>query len=202
MTHMNAHMNGMTSRVARVVIIAITVGCTVAPRAAGAQSTPRYHTLPADADLRPGPFDMAAPDMHAAHRLVGCYAVTVGPWSHSRAAGDTAPMPQRLDLLADWHTRIYIGFRLVARTPGFAAQLEKYPAAWGPIGADSLQVRPWANGSSSVALFMRRQPDGELRGTARYFHDARIVDGNGRWMWESYPTANVSLRPMRCEAGD
>ena len=199
---MNAHMNGMTSRVARVVVVAITVACFAAPGSAGAQSTTHYHTLPADADLRPGPFDMAAPDMQAASRLVGCYAVTVGPWSHSRAADDSAPVPQRLDLTTEPHTRIYIGFRLVARTPGFAAQLEKYPAAWGPIGDDSLQVRPWANGSSSVALFMRRQPDGELRGTARYFHGARIVDSNGRWMWEIYPTANVSLRPMRCEAGE
>jgi hypothetical protein len=190
------------SSVARVVIVAISVACTVMPRAAASQSTAVYHTLPSDGTSRPGPFDMAAPDMRAASRLAGCYAVTVGPWSHARAAGDSAPVPQRLDLTAEWHTRIYIGFRLVARTPGFAAQLEKYPAAWGPIGDDSLQVRPWANGSSSVALFMRRQPDGELRGTARYFHDARIVDGTGRWMWESYPTATVSLRPMRCEAGE
>ena len=194
--------DGMTTSVAHVIIAATAVACFAAPRATGAQSTPVYHTLPADADLRPGPFDMAAPDMQAASRLVGCYAVTVGPWSHARAAGDSAPMPQRLDLTAEWHTRIYIGFRLVARTPGFAAQLEKYPAAWGPVGDDSLQVRPWANGSGSVALFMRRQPDGELRGTARYFHGERIVDGNGRWMWESYPTASVSLRPMRCEAGE
>src|SRR5687767_1929028 len=151
--------DAMMIRIPRVAIAAITVACFATPRAAGAQSTPIYHTLPADADLRPGPFDMAAPDMRAANRLVGCYGVTVGPWSHSRAAGDSAPVPQRLDLTAEWHTRIYIGFRLVARTPGFAAQLEKYPAAWGPIGDDSLQVRPWANGSSSVALFMRRQPD-------------------------------------------
>ena len=184
------------------VVVAFAGLCFGAPRGVDAQSAPVYHTLPTDGVARPGPFDMAAPDMQAASRLVGCYTVTPGPWSHVRAPGDSAPVPRRLDLTPDWHTRIYIGFRLVARTPGFAAQLEKYPAAWGPIGVDSLQVRPWANGSSSVALFMRRQPDGELRGTARYFHDAHIVDGNGRWMWESYPTASVSLRPMRCEAGE
>lgn len=188
------------------MLVAATAIAACSPRAAQDTITPTpptYETLPVeDGSLPRSPFDNAAPDMEAAARLAGCYDLKLGPWSNPRAHAGRVPAPARVDLTTEPHTRIYIGFRLVARTPGFAAQLEKYPAAWGPIGDDSLQVRPWANGSGSVALFMRRQPDGELRGTARYFHGARIVDSNGRWMWESYPTANVSLRPMRCEAGE
>jgi hypothetical protein len=103
-----------------------------------------------------------------------------------------------VDLTTEPHTRTYIGFRLVARTPGFADQLERHPAAWGPVGSDSLQARVWANGTSSVTLFMRRQSDDELRGVARYFTDGIVVDSTGRWMWERYPTAAASLRPTDC----
>ena len=147
------------------------------------------------------PFSMAAPYMKAASTFVGCYAVTLGPWSDPASHGDV-PVPPRVDLLSDWHTRVYIGFRLVARTPGFDAQLEAFPAAWSPIDADSLQLRAWANGKSSVMLFLRQQPNGdELRGTLRYFSGPQRVDSlDGRWQWETYPNAAVSLRRITCES--
>ena len=181
-----------------VIFATVAAACAV-PRGVSAQIR-TVETLPRGDDrVRRSPFDMAAPDMQAARRLVGCYAVTLGQWSDPRAHGGSVPVPSRLDLLADGHQRIYIGFRLVARTPGFAARLEAYPAAWSPIGDDSLQVRVWANGASSVALFLRRQSDQELRGTARYFIDALAVDSTGRWFWETYPTATVSLRHAPCD---
>ena len=136
--------------------------------------------------------------MEAASRLAGCYDLTLGPWSDPRAHAGRAPTPARVDLTPELHTRIFIGFRLVARTPGFADQLERYPPAWGPVGTDSLQGRVWANGESSVMLFMRRHADKELRGVARYFIDGDAVDGTGRWMWETYPVAPASLRPTDC----
>lgn len=186
------------STVVVVILASVAAACAV-PRGVYAQVR-TVETLPrGDGGERRNPFDMAAPDMQAARRLIGCYSVTLGPWSDSRAHGDSVPVPSRLDLLADGHRRIYIGFRLVARTPGFAAQLEAYPAAWSPIGDDSLQVRVWANGASSVALFLRRRSDEELRGTARYFIDALAVDSIGRWLWETYPTATVSLRHVPCD---
>jgi hypothetical protein len=182
-----------------VVILASVAAACAGPRGVSAPVR-TVETLPrGDGSVRRGPFDMAAPDMQAARRLLGCYAVTLGPWSDPRAHGDSVPVPSRLDLLADGHRRTYIGFRLVARTPGFAAQLEAYPAAWSPIGDDSLQVRVWANGRSSVAFFLRRRSDEELRGTARYFIDALAVDSAGGWLWESYPTATVSLRHAPCD---
>ena len=136
--------------------------------------------------------------MDAAGRLAGCYGLELGPWSHLQAHGEEVPVPARVDLTLEPHTRIYIGFGLVARTPGFARQLEQYPAAWSPVGTDSLQARVWANGKSSVTLFMRRQPDDTLRGVARYFTDGLVVDSTGRWMWERYPVATVSFRPADC----
>jgi hypothetical protein len=156
-------------------------------------------TLPArDSLTASSPFDMAAPDMEAAGRMIGCYALTLGPWSNPEAHAGRVPAPARVDLTTELHERVYIGFRLVARTPGFADQLERYPAAWGPVGSDSLQARVWANGTSSVTLFMRRQPDNGLRGVARYFTDGIISDSTGRWMWEKYPTAMATLRPTSC----
>ena len=136
--------------------------------------------------------------MNAAAALAGCYDLTLGPWSNPDAHAGRVPAPSRVELATDWHTRIYIGFRLVARTPGFADALEAYPPAWGPVGGDSLQARVWANGTSSVTLFMRRQPDNDLRGVARYFTDARAVDSTGRWMWETYPRATATLRRTEC----
>jgi hypothetical protein len=107
-------------------------------------------------------------------------------------------MPSQIDLLSERHTRIYIGFALVARTPRFAAQRDAYPPAWSPVGEDSLQVRAWADGANSVMFFLRKRPDGELRGTVRYFSASRVEDDTGRWMWETYPAAAASLRPSQC----
>ena len=139
--------------------------------------------------------------MQAASRLAGCYALSLGPWSKPESSGAAIPAPSRIDLTSDPHTRIYIGFRLVARTPDFPDERKAYPPAWSPIGADSLQVRAWANGRSSLMLFLRRQTDGELRGTARYFADYDVVDSTGRWMWETYPAAAASLRSTPCASG-
>ena len=193
-------MRGTRYGAAVVAVAASVAACGAVPRAAGAQSI-LVETLPRENSTVPrSPFDMAAPDMRAAARLAGCYAVTLGPWSNPQARADTLPVPSRLDLLSDPHARIYIGFRLIARAPGFSAQREAFPPAWGPIGEDSLQLRAWADGRSSVMLFLRRQSDKALRGTARYFSEARVVDSTtGRWMWETYPTATASLRPVQCE---
>jgi hypothetical protein len=182
--------------------VSLALWCTV-PREARAQANPVVETLPPPNSTTPrSPFSNAAADLKAASRLTGCYAVTLGPWSTPQPKAEV-PVPSRIDLLSDPHTRIYIGFGLVARTPGFAAQLEAFPAAWSPVGADSLQLRAWANGKSSVMLFLRQQPGGdELRGTLRYFTDARRVDSlDGRWLWETYPNAPASLRRTSCEAG-
>ncbi len=188
----------------------VAVGCMLAsltawwavPSVADAQGTIRVETVPASDSLpRRSPFDVAAPNMQAASRLVGCYAVTPGTWVNAREGDNRIPMPARIELTSERHRRIYIGFGLMARTPQFAAQRDSFPPAWSPIGADSLQLRAWADGSSSVMLFLRRQSDRELRGTARYFFDALAVDSTGRWRWESYPAAPVSLTLEQCEPG-
>lgn len=184
------------------VLLAATAIAACSTRTAqdtGTPPPPTYETLPAgDGALPRSPFDNAAPNMDAAARLAGCYDLKLGPWSNPQAHAGRVPTPARVDLTTEPHTRIYIGFRLVARTPGFADQLERYPAAWSPVGGDSLQARVWANGTSSVTLFMRRQADNQLRGVARYFTDGIVVDSTGRWMWERYPVAPASLHATDC----
>ena len=181
-------------------IAGLAVWCTI-PREARAQRNPVVHTLPPPNSTTPrSPFDIAPADLAVAKRFTGCYTVTLGPWSTPAA---DAPVPSRIDLLLDPHTRIYLGFGLIARTPAFAQQLEAYPPAWAPVGEDSLQLRAWSNGKGSVVLFLRQQPGGdELRGTLRYFMGPRREDSlDGRWMWETYPNAPASLRRTSCEAG-
>ena len=181
-------------------MLAIVLASGVGSRGAGAQRTPTVHTVPKSNGTVPrSPFSMAAPDMQAASRLAGCYTVTLESWSTRQKSDSVVPMPPQIDLLSEPHTRIYIGFGLVARTPRFGAQRDAYPPAWSPVGEDSLQVRAWADGASSVVFFLRKRPDGELRGTARYFSAARVEDDTGRWMWETYPAAAASLRPSPCE---
>ena len=192
--------------VVAATVVAACCAAVVVPRAAHAQKQKKRKTITVEtlppSDVTPrNPWYMGAPDLKAASRFAGCYAVTLGPWSDALARGDSVPMPPRVDLLDSLHTGFYIGFRLVARTPGFAMPIEKRPPAWSPVEGDSLQVGVWHEGTRSVTLFLRRRPDAELRGTARYFSPERMEDSTtGRWMWEKYPAAPVSLRPTPCES--
>jgi hypothetical protein len=184
--------------IAVVMAVLGIAACTAAPRVARAQST-LVHTLPRSrSSIPPGPFDVGAPNMRAASRIAGCYALTLGAWTPPQTLGDTLPVPSRIELSIEPHSRLYIGFRLVARTPGSSPQTDKYPAGWSTIGNDSLQLRLWSNGSGSLALFLRSAPDSALRGTARLFAGPERRDDTGRWAWERYPTAPVTLRPMAC----
>ena len=188
------HANGLV-----LILVAGALASSVLPRIATAQTV---ETLPRNnSGFAWSPFDMGAPNMKAVQRLAGCYNVTRGPWSHAPAVGAEGPVPARVDLLPDPHERIYIGFRLVARTPGFAAQRDSFPPGWGPLAKDSVQLRVWGDGKGTVIFFLRRRRDGELRGTARYFSDLDTVDSTtGRWKWETYPHAAVSLRRTECES--
>jgi hypothetical protein len=191
-----------TGRNAGVIVAIVLAGSALACQA-GAQRTIPVQTLPqSDSTVSRTPFSMAAPNMRAASLLIGCYSVTLEPWSKPQAPDSGIPVPSQIELLAERHTRIYIGFGLVARTPRFSAQRDAYPPAWSPVGDDSLQVRAWADGASSVMFFLRRQSNGDLRGPVRYFSDARVVDDTGRWMWETYPAATASLRRTQCESNN
>lgn len=201
----------MRHRAAVAAASVVVAACCVAPRAAHAQKpkkrkqttkTITVETLPVSDGMSRNPWYMGPPDLQAARRLAGCYVVTMGPWSDALARGDSVPMPPRVDLRDEFHTEFYIGFRFVARTPGFAMPLEKRPPAWSPVDVpDSLQIGVWHEGTRSVTLFLRRQVDAELRGTARYFTAERLEDSTtGRWLWEKYPAAPVALRPTPCES--
>ena len=152
------------------------------------------------APVRASPYDTAPPNLQMAQRLVGCYRLTVGPWSNPEANGGEMPMPARIHLDTTRTTRPFPGFALVATTPGFEVRRNSGATpAWSPIGADSLQVIAWSTGTSSVTLFLRRRTAGLLQGTARYFTDAIALDPvTRRWLWEQYPTALAQLESAPC----
>ena len=160
-----------------------------------AVSRPRPASVPVGAS----PYDTMPPDLTAARGLVGCYRLTVGPWSDQRGFTSQIAIPARLHLDTARHPRARVGFGLIAQAPGSdSVRGMAWPPAWAPVGRDSLQVRAWANQTSAVTLFLRRRA-GALRGTARYFWDQVALDPvTKRWLWEQYPTAPATLRSESC----
>ena len=194
-------MCNRVSRIALTLATALVPSCAEprAPSADAGQPPSTRAESPAAASLHASPYYEAEPDMRVARLVAGCYALTMGAWSDPRANGGHIPNPPRVELDAQLRDQGQPGFQLIARTPGFTTErASHFPPAWSPVGADSLQVRAWADGFSSVTLFVRRQTDGTLAGTARYFTDVRLDDTAGRWMWERYPTAPATLRRAPC----
>lgn len=153
--------------------------------------------LPAPAS----PFDTTSPNMNAAREFAGCYKVGIGAWSDERAPGRFVEIPSRIQLDTARNVRRWPGFELVAHTPATGKDWSgrDQPPAWSPVGADSLQVLAWHNGTSNLHLFLRRRAAGKLEGTARYFWDQIFVDPvTNRWLWEQYPTAPVTLTAVPC----
>jgi hypothetical protein len=173
------------------------VGTACAPRTVPpAVSSPGSSSTP----VRASPYDTMPPDLQAARGLVGCYWLTVGPWSSQQGFTSEIAIPSRLVLDTARHPRPTSGFGLVARALGSdSARRTPWPPAWAPVGADSLQVRAWANQTADVTLFLHRRAKGTLQGIARYFWDQIAVDPvTKRWLWEQYPMAPATLRPAPC----
>src|SRR4051794_2115746 len=102
----------ITPRVA-LAVMTIATACCMVPSVAEAQKQKRKVTMvetlpPSDGKPRT-PFYSDAPDFEAAKRLAGCYDVTLGPWTDAQVRSDTIPVPTRVNLLTDVHTRLYIG---------------------------------------------------------------------------------------------
>jgi hypothetical protein len=153
------------------------------------------HRVPAS------PFDTTSPNMNAARVIAGCYTVAIGAWSDERAPGRFVEIPSRIELDTARNGRRWPGFELVAHTPATGKDWSgrDQPPAWSPVGADSLQVLAWHNGTSALHLFLRRQAARKLEGTARYFWDQIFLDSvTNRWLWEQYPTAPVTLTAVPC----
>ncbi len=155
---------------------------------------------PAALGMSASPIDTTSPNMKAARVFAGCYSLAIGPWSDERAPGWYVTTPSRIRLDTARFERRRPGFELVAQTldSGQAGGIEQRPA-WSPVGTDSLQLLAWANGTSSVNLFLRRRAPGKLQGTARYFWDQILLDPvTKRWLWERYPTAPATLTAVAC----
>ena len=168
---------------------------------ASSSRQPATSTTLAAAHLAASPFDTTSPNMEAARAAAGCYSLAVGAWSDERAVVGSVVIPSRIRLDTARHDRRRPGFELIAHVlasaPGRGG--ERLPA-WSPVGADSLQVLAWANGTSSVNLFLRRRAAGTFEGTARYFWDQVFVDPlTKRWLWERYPTAPAILTAASCK---
>ena len=168
--------------------------------AARIASAPSEARSAATATPRASPYDASPLDMVAARELAGCYRLTVGRWSSRRANGGYLPSPTRVDLDTARLDGARPGFQLVVERPGVTPPRPmRSSVGWSPVGRDSLQVVTWADDFNWVTLFLRRQGDGRLLGTARYFTDARRIDPQtGRWQWERSPTAAATLAAIPC----
>jgi hypothetical protein len=156
--------------------------------------------LPAHAaigqETRTSPFYAGPIDTAAARQMAGCYTVVVGPWSEPRANGGYIPVPLRVTLDTMRTGTTGSGGMVLRAEP---LDNERFGHEWKPVGGDSVQLGVWADGFSSVYLFLRPQANRSLRGTARYFTDARLIDRTGRWAWEVYPTAPARLSRVPCK---
>ena len=184
----------------RLMVGVVLVASAVAACVRGNSRPTARDRAPASARTRASPYDTIPPDMQAARGLAGCYRLTVGPWSDARALGGQIAIPPHLHLDTARQERRQPGFELVAQAPGSGVPRGTgWPPVWSPVGADSLQVRVWANQTSSVNLFLRRRAGRTLHGTARYFWDQVALDPvTKRWLWEQYPTAPATLSSEPC----
>jgi hypothetical protein len=170
------------------------IACASNNQPAAARSSPA--AVPKSAS----PIDTASPNINAARVLAGCYSLAIGAWSDERGPGWYVTIPSRIHLDTARLEPRRRGFEFVAQTlDSVRGRLVEQRPAWSPVGTDSLQLLGWANGTSSVNLFLRRRTAGKLEGIARYFWDQIFLDPvTKRWLWERYPTAPATLTAVAC----
>lgn len=140
----------------------------------------------------------------AGHQLVGCYRLTLGPWSQSSRLGPPSPTEIfRLD--STIAPRALPGWRVAARLAPVdllpptdpRAQWLK-PAMWRMIGSDSLEIITWSTGMEAESFHGHVARD-ELRGVLRRTSDAIPMDPKtGRIMWDAWPWAKATARRVAC----
>jgi len=144
------------------------------------------------------------PDATRIHNLVGCYRLTLGPWSERTSLGPPS-QTQIIRLDSIMAPRAVPGARAAARvlpvdilppTDPRAKWLQ--PTWWRLLGSDSLEVITWSTGTEGES-FHGHVAGTELRGVVRRTSDAIPTDPKtGRIMWDVWPWAKATARRVAC----
>ena len=136
--------------------------------------------------------------------IVGCYRISLGPWSLESHLGPAHPTTVvRLDTIP---RRPGLPGELVAERveptefalPGdFRAQWKR-PAHWRRVGTDSVQIISWSTGTEGEA-FYGHWDGATLQGVVRRTSDAVPIDPVTRQIqWNAWPYAAASAVPAPC----
>jgi hypothetical protein len=136
--------------------------------------------------------------------VVGCYRLSLGPWSSASGLGPARPTTVfRLDTVP---RRPGVPGDLVAERiepaefalPGDVRARFQQPARWRREGGDSVVIIPWLTGTEAEA-FYGRWAGGSLHGVIRRTSDAIPVDPlTRRIQWDAWPWATASAVPVPC----
>jgi hypothetical protein len=147
----------------------------------------------------------AVPSSHRSARdLVGCYRLTLGPWSKVTPLGPPTPTEMfRLDMTSIGNG--VPGARAAARLapadllpPTDVRARSLRPPYWRLIGSDSLVIVTWSTGMEAELFYGHTLGD-ELRGVLRLTSDAHPMDPKtGRIMWDAWPHATATARRVAC----
>ena len=139
-----------------------------------------------------------------ANRLIGCYRLTLGPWSKNTPLGPPTPTAIfRLDTTsarsgppgARTAARVAPA-ELLAPTDPRARWLQ--PPWWRTVGEDSLDIVTWSTGTESE-VFYGHLVGAEFRGVLRHTSDAIPVDPKTRAIqWDVWPWAPATARRIAC----
>jgi acetyl esterase/lipase len=144
------------------------------------------------------------PDTTRAHRLPGCYRLSLGPWSSPSDLRPPAPTEVfRLD--STTVRSATPGARTAARLlpaelmpPTDPRTQWLQPASWRLVGSDSLEVVTWSTATEAETFYGHTAGTG-LRGVLRRTTDLIPMNRQTRQiMWDVWPWAQASARRVSC----
>lgn len=145
-----------------------------------------------------------SPDRDTGQPLLGCYRLTLGPWSKASALGPARPTAVvRLDTLPRQPGQPdHLLAERVEPTefvpPGDPREQWRRPARWRRVGADSVEIYMWSTTTENETFYGRR--DGTaLRGVVRRTNDQIPIDPVTREVQHDWwPWAAASVVPVPC----
>jgi acetyl esterase/lipase len=151
-----------------------------------------------------GTIGMVGSDTMRAHDLVGCYRLTLGPWSKITPLGP--PSPTEIFRLDSTSVRNGVpNARSAARLvpadllpPTDPRARWMQPPWWRTIGADSIEITTWSATMESEE-FYGHVAGAELSGVLRRTSDAVPMDPKTRGiLWDAWPWARAIARRVAC----
>jgi acetyl esterase/lipase len=151
-----------------------------------------------------GTIGMVGSDTMRDHDLVGCYRLTLGPWSKITPLGPPSPTEIfRLDStsIRNGVPNARSAARLVPADllpPTDPRARWMQPPWWRTIGADSIEITTWSATMESEE-FYGHVAGAELSGVLRRTSDAVPKDPRTRGiLWDAWPWARATARRVAC----